>query len=513
MKRVSILLLILLIIPLLFAAPADAEWADLTGQAAPPFEVGSFLAAPEGETVADLLGRVVLLLLGPPPDATAFNDLRAAWWEDGLRIIAVLPAGTTEPPGGIEYGVAEGGFGAYGEGETSHAVLIDADGEVAWSGQPKEVPEQLLTKLLRKAKTFDLQKLSSDAKPFASLYTKGKLAEAHALAMEVVVDESASEEVRTEATYVANRAEALLAYWKRQAERAEAAGNRFEALTLNELTARHFAGTPDGDAAEAKAKELESDKTMKAEKAAHSGYVRLREDMVKATGNDKKIEAVVKKAEKLVAKYEGTRGAERAARLVNAIKADPAVTGIENFIARERISTSGADWKTRLPKPPRATFLPSRNYYWVLTTSKGTIKLRFFPDVAPMHVSSTIYLTKLGFFDGIVFHRIIPGFMAQGGCPLGTGTGSPGYNYGGEFSPKARHDRGGILSMANAGPGTDGSQFFITFKETPHLDDKHTIFGEVVEGMDTVKKLEAAGTPAGAPKEKITIEKAEIVVE
>lgn len=498
---------------LLAATTAVAQWAELTGKPAPEFDAGSFLVAPEGETVGDLEGRVVLLLLGPVPDATMWNDLRAAWWEDGLRIIAVFPSEPEQPPGGIEYSMAIGGFSAYGDGESAHAVLIGADGEVEWSGPPSEFPEAALPKLLRKAKTFHLKKLSPAAKPFASLYTKGKLPEAHALAMEQVTDESAPEAVRTEATYVANRAEALLSYWQRQAERASGAGNRVEALILYELIAKHFSGTPDGEAAEAKAEELDSDQSMKAEKSAHSGYLRLREDMVKAGDNEKKVAAVVKKAEKLVEKYPGTRGAERITRMVEAIRADPAVTALRNFIARERISTTGAGWKTRLPMPPKVEFLASRNYFWVLKTSKGTIKLRLMPDVAPMHVSSTIYLTELGFYDGIVFHRIIPGFMAQGGCPLGTGSGNPGYKFGSEFSKSVRHDRGGLLSMANAGQGTDGSQFFITFTKTPHLDDLHTIFGEVAEGMDTVKKLEAAGTSGGAPKEQITIEQATIVVE
>jgi len=103
--------------------------------------------------------------------------------------------------------------------------------------------------------------------------------------------------------------------------------------------------------------------------------------------------------------------------------------------------------------------------------------------------------------------------MAQGGCPLGTGTGDPGYRFGGEFSPKVKHDKGGLLSMANAGPGTDGSQFFLTFVPTPWLDNKHTIFGEVVEGMDTLKKLEAAGSQGGATSEPLKMEKVTVEVQ
>ena len=103
--------------------------------------------------------------------------------------------------------------------------------------------------------------------------------------------------------------------------------------------------------------------------------------------------------------------------------------------------------------------------------------------------------------------------MAQGGDPLGRGTGGPGYKYDGEFSPSVRHDRPGLLSMANAGPGTDGSQFFITFVPTPHLDGKHTLFGEVVEGMDTVNALEERGSRNGQTTEDLRIQKATIEVE
>jgi peptidyl-prolyl cis-trans isomerase B (cyclophilin B) len=165
-------------------------------------------------------------------------------------------------------------------------------------------------------------------------------------------------------------------------------------------------------------------------------------------------------------------------------------------------------WKVQLEKPEMMTFDKNKDYFWVLETNKGTIRVKLMPDVAPMHVTSTIFLTKKGFYNGLTFHRIIPGFMAQGGCPFGDGTGGPGYEYEGEFSPRVKHDSPYMLSMANAGPGTDGSQFFITFVPTPHLDGKHTIFGRVVEGKDVVKKLEAAGSSSGKPSESIIIKKA-----
>ena len=189
------------------------------------------------------------------------------------------------------------------------------------------------------------------------------------------------------------------------------------------------------------------------------------------------------------------------------------VEAIEAFIAEQKIDKSKANWKEHLPKPPKTSFDTSKTYKWLLETNLGNIGIRLMPDVAPMHVSSTVYLTKLGFYDDVVFHRVITGFMAQGGDPTGTGRGGPGYQYGGEFDPNVKHDKGGLLSMANAGPGTDGSQFFLTFTPTAHLNGKHTIFGEVVEGMGTVKELEKRGSSSGRPSEKLFIERATIVVE
>jgi peptidyl-prolyl cis-trans isomerase B (cyclophilin B) len=192
---------------------------------------------------------------------------------------------------------------------------------------------------------------------------------------------------------------------------------------------------------------------------------------------------------------------------------DPALEEVDRFIEAQSIDRSSSRWKQELSRPPQVRFEPGTRYLWKLETSCGDIVIRLMPDVAPMHVSSTIYLTRLGFYDDLVFHRVIPEFMAQGGCPCGTGTGGPGYEYVGEFDPSARHDRPGLLSMANAGTGTDGSQFFLTFVPTSWLDGKHSIFGEVVEGMETLHKLEKRGTRSGAPTETTALHKATIQVE
>jgi peptidyl-prolyl cis-trans isomerase B (cyclophilin B) len=190
--------------------------------------------------------------------------------------------------------------------------------------------------------------------------------------------------------------------------------------------------------------------------------------------------------------------------------ADSAIAAVDAQIAKVKVDKAKSDWKQHLSKPDVVMFDPKKSYFWVLDTTKGPIEIKLKPDVAPMHVTSTIYLTRLGFYDGVVFHRVIPGFMAQGGDPTGTGMGGPGYNYAGEFSAGAKHDKPGILSMANAGPNTDGSQFFITFVATEYLNGKHTVFGEVSKGMDTLKALEAAGTDSGRTKEKLEIKKATI---
>ena len=120
----------------------------------------------------------------------------------------------------------------------------------------------------------------------------------------------------------------------------------------------------------------------------------------------------------------------------------------------------------------------------IINTSKGAIRLRLFAEETPITEANFVNLPRRGFYDGLNFHRVIGDFMIQGGCPLGTGTGSPGYRFEDEFDATLRHDRPGRLSMANSGPGTNGSQFFITHVPTPHLDDNHSIFGEVVDTND-----------------------------
>jgi peptidyl-prolyl cis-trans isomerase A (cyclophilin A) len=161
------------------------------------------------------------------------------------------------------------------------------------------------------------------------------------------------------------------------------------------------------------------------------------------------------------------------------------------------------------------------------TTSEGSFTVRLFDEDVPNTVANFVGLAegtkefsdpqggqkvKRPFFDGLIFHRVIDGFMIQGGDPLGTGTGGPGYKFADEFSPKLRHSKAGILSMANAGPNTNGSQFFITLAATPWLDNKHSVFGEVVDGMDVVQKIGKLPTskPNDRPVKPITIQSIKI---
>ena len=156
---------------------------------------------------------------------------------------------------------------------------------------------------------------------------------------------------------------------------------------------------------------------------------------------------------------------------------------------------------------------PKKKYKARMETDKGTMVIELFADKTPKTVNNFVFLSREGFYDGIIFHRVIKDFMAQGGDPTGKGIGGPGYKFADEFHASLKHDKPGILSMANAGPNTNGSQFFITHVPTPHLNNKHSVFGQVVEGMDVLNSIPPRDPMnASAPAVKIikvTIEESE----
>jgi len=141
------------------------------------------------------------------------------------------------------------------------------------------------------------------------------------------------------------------------------------------------------------------------------------------------------------------------------------------------------------PRPPYGSLDTSKTYTANFDTDAGEFKVLLFDDEAPLTVENFINLATIGFYDGTMFHRVLANFMAQGGDPTGTGAGGPGYTFNDEFDATRRHNKPGVLSMANAGKNTNGSQFFITFVPTPHLDGVHSVFGEVIEGFDNVMNI------------------------
>ncbi len=143
------------------------------------------------------------------------------------------------------------------------------------------------------------------------------------------------------------------------------------------------------------------------------------------------------------------------------------------------------EWKT----PPAMQIDPKKKYKARMETDKGTLVIELFADKTPKTVNNFVFLAREGYYDGVIFHRVINDFMVQGGDPTGTGRGGPGYKFEDEIHPSLKHDKQGVLSMANAGPGTNGSQFFITHGPTPHLNNKHSVFGQVVEGLDVLTSI------------------------
>ncbi|MHB1318920.1 MAG: peptidylprolyl isomerase [Anaerolineae bacterium] len=180
---------------------------------------------------------------------------------------------------------------------------------------------------------------------------------------------------------------------------------------------------------------------------------------------------------------------------------------MQNQSQAERPGAKGSEprlmqWR----QAPAMALRPGVRYGAVIHTGRGDIEVELYQDQAPVTVNNWVFLARKGYYDSVTFHRVIPGFMAQTGDPTGTGSGGPGYTFADEFSPALRHQGEGILSMANRGPATNGSQFFITYGPTPHLDGHHTVFGRVVKGMDVVRAItprDPGARPTPPPGDRI----------
>ena len=470
--------LLVLSVLLLLCSPTVYADGPTVGATAPALPEAEWLVPPEAATLAGHAGRVVLVSFWHDADAARANSWLDVWqethWKKGLRVLLLArvdsePLQTRVAQQAFAYPVASvASLGDYeAAAKAGETVLVGADGTVAWRGPLEELDGTLVAKLLRQVKL--------------------------------------SKEPPTPETL-----EALNALAQRSAE----IGAPALAVDVYDHVQKRCKKTPDADAAAEAEKALKKDSRTKKAFAAAKAFFNVASAWMRVGTSERKQKDLAKKLDKFLEKHGETRTGAQARLILGSLRGDAAVAAMRAFIREQNVSTSGGSWRTTLKKPPQLEFTKGRSYFWVLETSEGPMRIRFLPDVAPMHVSSTIYLTELGFYDGLVFHRVIPGFMAQGGCPIGKGTGNPGYKYSGEFDSSVRHDKPGLLSMANAGPGTDGSQFFILFKPARHLDGKHTIFGELVEGQGTLKKLEAQGSkPNGTPKKKMVIEKATIETE
>lgn len=191
--------------------------------------------------------------------------------------------------------------------------------------------------------------------------------------------------------------------------------------------------------------------------------------------------------------------------------ADAALASIDAQIESAKLDKTKDGWRTRMPRPTAVTFDAAKDYVATITTNKGPVTIKLLPQAAPLHVTNFIYLARMGFYDGLSFHRVIPGFMAQGGDPLGNGTGGPGYDFGGEVDPNTMtFSKAGLLSNANRGPNTDGSQFFVTFAPTPWLKGNFCVFGEVQGSQVAMVGLEKQGSQSGQTMEPLSMSKVTI---
>ena len=192
-------------------------------------------------------------------------------------------------------------------------------------------------------------------------------------------------------------------------------------------------------------------------------------------------------------------------------EAEPASSGVVLEGERPLAEMAPAERNDFYSAYPEMVIDTGREYEAIIRTGKGDLRVELFDDEAPLTVNNFVFLANQGYYDGVTFHRVLPDFMAQGGDPTGSGGGGPGYQFEDETDNGLVFDRPGLLAMANSGPGTNGSQFFITYVPTPHLNGGHTIFGELVEGEDVFQSLTPRNPELAPPEPGDTIERSDIV--
>jgi cyclophilin family peptidyl-prolyl cis-trans isomerase/protein-disulfide isomerase len=240
----------------------------------------------------------------------------------------------------------------------------------------------------------------------------------------------------------------------------------------------------------------------------------LRQEAVSAGLDGGKFPADLKSAEtvtRMNSMYEAARNLGLQAVPLLVINDEPQPSFAIDYNSIESTISLIALGDRQFTECPPFSINPAKQYIATLHTEKGDVVLQLFPDKAPLAVNSFVFLARQGWFDGVTFHRVIPGFMAQTGDPSGSGRGNPGYLFDNEIDPALKFDRAGLVGMANSGPDTNGSQFFITFGPAPHLDGGYTIFGEVLTGMDVLEQLtprdpEQSGQPLGDTLLNVEIE-------
>ncbi len=411
--RVLALLSLSLLLASSVALAAELE----IGQPAPPLPEGTWLLAPEVEGIDAYAGHLVLLAFWPDAEHAKASPWLDLWqethWKKGMRVMVLARVDADALQIAIDqqafaYPVASvDSLGDYeAAAQAGQAVLVDPAGRVAWRGAIETIDTALVTKLLRKV-------------------------------------------VRPKSPPTPEAIEALNGL----AQRSIAVGAPTLAVDAYDHLQRACKRQPAAIAAAAAEKVLRRDAQSKTELAASKAFYNLVVNWMRVGDSTGKREALAKKLDRYIAKYGDTRSGAHARVLLETVRGDEAIAAIRKFIAAQNVNTGRSAWRTSLSKPPQLSFSATRTYVWVLDTSEGPLRIRFMPDVAPMHVSSTIYLTELGFYDGLTFHRVIPGFMAQGGDPLGNGRWGARLQVRGRVLPHGSAHEGRLAEHGQRGAG------------------------------------------------------------